>query len=109
VQLICRQCGLEQDELKADVKKQYLTNGGHHLIAYCSGCGSFIKNLPHSKPQVLHFGKHKGKAIAVIANEDESYLRWLANQEIKESLKCAILEVLEKKNAESKPLPFSGN
>jgi hypothetical protein len=95
----CKHCLTEQDELKADIIKSYLTNGGFHLSAYCHSCGKFIKNLPHSKPQLIHFGKHKGKPIAVIALEDESYLRWLSTKEIKESLKRAILEELEKKNA----------
>jgi uncharacterized protein (DUF3820 family) len=98
-ELICCHCGTIQDELSADVRKEYLSNGGYHLIAYCCECQKFIKNLPHSTPQVLHFGKHKGKSIAEIANEDESYLRWLSGQDIKESLKSAILSTLEKKNA----------
>jgi hypothetical protein len=97
----CRHCQTEQDELKADIRKEYLANGGYHLMAYCHECGKFIKNIPHSKPQMLHFGKHKGKPISQVAEEDSSYLRWLSSQDIKESLKCAILEILEKKNADS--------
>ena len=65
-------------------------------MAYCISCQKFIKNMPHSKPQMLHFGKHKGKPISVIALEDEAYLRWLSTQDIKESLKSAINEVLGK-------------
>jgi hypothetical protein len=101
----CRHCKTEQDELKADIRKEYIANGGFHLMAYCYLCGKFIKNIPHAKPQVLFFGKHKGKSISQIAEEDASYLRWLSNQNIKESLKCAILSELEKKNANrSEPL-----
>jgi hypothetical protein len=102
VQLICNHCQAEQDELTADIRKTYLPNGGYHLVVYCYSCKKFIKNLPHSKPQVLHFGKYKGKPIAVIALEDESYLRWLSTQDIKESLKDAINEALEKKEAKEK-------
>lgn len=97
----CNHCLTDQDELQADIRKTYLANGGFHLSAFCFSCGKFIKNLPHSKPQVLHFGKHKGKPLAVIALEDESYLRWLSTQDIKTSLKSAILDELEKKNARS--------
>jgi hypothetical protein len=95
----CKHCLTEQDELHAEIKKTFLSNGGFHLSAYCSNCGKFIKNLPHSKPAVLHFGKHKGKPIATIALEDEPYLRWLSTQDIRETLKRAILDELEKKNA----------
>jgi hypothetical protein len=98
-ELICRHCGTIQDELKADIRKEYLSNGGYHLMAYCSTCQKFIKNMPHSKPQILHFGKYKGQPLAVIAKENQSYLRWLSEQDIKEPLKCAILEALEKENA----------
>jgi len=107
VQLICNHCQAEQDELKADVRKTYLPNGGYHLSVYCHSCNKFIKNLPHSKPQILHFGKHKGKPIATIALEDESYLRWLSTQDIKESLKSAILYELERKNARTTQSSFS--
>jgi len=98
MKIICNHCNTVQDELSADIKKEYLANGGFHLMAYCNSCHKFIKNLPHAKPSILHFGKHKGKAIALIALEDESYLRWLSTQDIKSSLKSSILEELEKKN-----------
>lgn len=29
---------------------------------------------------VVNFGKHRGKTIAAIANEDESYIEWLSNE-----------------------------
>ncbi len=103
--LHCVRCDIDLDELEAKIERHYLSNGGVHLTAYCSHCGKFIKNIPHSKPEVLHFGKHKGKPLAVIANEDESYLRWLSNQDnVRESLKSAILEVLEAKNAKQESL-----
>jgi len=88
--LICKNCGLEQDELTAKIEKHFLANGGYHLKALCSDCGAFIKNMPHSLPQILHFGKYKGKPIAVIAKENPAYLRWLYNQDIKETLKNSI-------------------
>ena len=104
--ITCNHCKLKQDLLTADVRKIYLSNGGYHLVAYCSSCQKFIKNIPHSEPQVLHFGKHKGKPLAVIANEDESYLRWLVAQDIKQSLKGAILKILEKKECRQKMQTF---
>ena len=107
MEITCRHCNVTHDILKADVRKEYLANGGYHLMAYCPTCGKFIKNLPHAKPQVLHVGKHKGKPIAVVALEDESYLRWLSTQDIKESLKSAILEELEKKNAGTTQISIS--
>ena len=94
--LICRQCGLEQDELKAKIEKHFLSNGGYHMTAHCFQCGSFIKNMPHSLPQILHFGKYKGKPIAVVAKENPSYLRWLCNQGIKDNLKNSIQTELDK-------------
>jgi len=106
LKLICRNCGKEHDQLSANIKKDFLFNGGYHLKAYCSACDSFIKNLAHSVPKVLHFGKYKNKPIAVIAKENPAYLRWLCDREIKENLKKSILEELEKAENESTQCGF---
>ncbi len=90
MELVCKQCGVCQNESEAKIEKHYLPNGGYHLKALCSDCGAFIKNMPHSLPQILHFGKYKGKPIAVIAKENPAYLHWLCNQDIKGNLKQSI-------------------
>ena len=54
---ICPKCSTEQDALSAKIEKHFLPNGGYHLKALCYQCGFFIKNLPHSLPQILHFCK----------------------------------------------------
>lgn len=99
--LICRNCGKTYDLLSALIKKEFLFNGGFHLKAYCPECNTFIKNLPHATPRVLHFGKYKNKPIAVVAKENPAYLRWLCNQNIKENLKQSILTELERSENES--------
>lgn len=99
--LICKNCEKSFDELAVKIKKDFLPNGGYHLKAYCPECNIFIKNIPHSMPKVLHFGKYKGKPIAVVAKENTSYLRWLCNQDIKNNLKQSILDELEAIDNES--------
>lgn len=99
--LVCKNCGRTQDELTAKIEKHYLPNGGYHLKALCHDCGVFIQNMPHSLPQILHFGKYKGKPIAVIAKENTSYLRWLCSKDIKNNLRQAILIELKKVDDDS--------
>lgn len=104
---ICPKCSTEQDALSAKIEKHFLPNGGYHLKALCYQCGFFIKNLPHSLPQILHFGKYKDKPIAVVARENPAYLRWLCSQDIKPNLKQSILSALEKADSEHSQRSFS--
>lgn len=107
MKLSCRKCGNKQDGLQARIVKDYLPNGGFHLKAFCSACNTFIRNIPHTSPQVLWFGKHKGRPIAVVAKEDPAYLRWLAGQDIKDKLKQSILKELERADIELTQNSFS--
>ncbi|MBT9175596.1 MAG: hypothetical protein DDT22_01276 [candidate division WS2 bacterium] len=103
MEIVCRHCGLCQNLLTAKISKHYIPNGGYHIKALCSNCGRFIKNIPYSIPQVLHFGKYKGKPIAVVAKENPAYLRWLCGRNIKNSLRKSIeleLEKVENVNAQ---------
>lgn len=96
MELICKSCGVCQSTLEAKIEKHYLPNGGYHIKAHCFECGTFIKNMPHSLPRILHFGKYKGKSIAEVAKENPAYLVWLVGRDIRDNLKHAIQFELEK-------------
>lgn len=67
-EIVCTKCGSINDY--RTVQKS------NNLVAYCNGCGSFIKNIPHDKPR-LYVGKFKGIAIEEI--QDLKYLQWAFN------------------------------
>lgn len=45
---------------------------------------------------ILMFGKHRGKQLEDVVEDDPAYVRWLAENEIKE-LDGEVLEALEKR------------
>lgn len=90
--LECKHCGRwsEMDELVTVVK-------ANNLMAYCPACEAWIKNLPQhpGRPPMLYFGKHSGKLIVEVAEEDPQYLTWMTNQPwCKAKLKAQIETVL---------------
>jgi len=63
--IVCNKCGLVND---------YRTiQKSNNKVAYCNGCDSYIKNIPHDVPK-LYVGKYKGIPIDTI--EDLNYLQW---------------------------------
>lgn len=69
--LACKKCGL------IDVPK--IVKKSNNNVAFCSGCGTYIKNVPHDIPK-FYIGKYKGMAISSVT--DIGYLEWfLANIE----------------------------
>ena len=68
--IICTHCGLI-DDYTTTVK-------ANNHVATCNGCGSFIKNIPHSKPS-LYFGMYKGKPIDEFDGKEIEYLYWVRN------------------------------
>lgn len=68
--LVCESCGV------IDVPR--VEPSGPHLKASCASCGSYIKFLRKDVNDfVLHFGKHKGKAISeLVSQQDREYLNW---------------------------------
>lgn len=61
----CLKCGLV-DDYKTERK-------ANNDVAYCNGCGAYIKNIPRSEP-ALYIGKYKNIPIKDI--EDIPYLKW---------------------------------
>jgi len=87
--IICTHCGV-LNEYKTIMKNNQNT-------AWCTCCGSYIKNIPYSNENVLHFGKYKGRKIKSMLHKDEAnYLHWLLKSEIKlsSSLKESIIKHL---------------
>ncbi|MBT9175543.1 MAG: hypothetical protein DDT22_01223 [candidate division WS2 bacterium] len=96
MEIVCRHCGLCQNLLTAKIEKHYIPNGGYHIKALCSNCGRFIRNIPHSSPKIIPFGKYKGMLIADVVKENPAYLRWLCGRNITTSLRKSIQRELEK-------------
>jgi hypothetical protein len=87
----CKKCGLIND-YSVKIKPP-------HHYAYCNGCESFIKFIPHDTPK-FYFGKHKGTLISECT--DVGYMEWVIGAGVvKGNIKTAILDrldVLIKKN-----------
>jgi hypothetical protein len=75
MELICTKCGCV-NEYRTELKNNQNT-------AWCTCCGSFIKNIPYAKP-ALYFGKFKGRTIESMTTKEEAqYLNWLITSDFK--------------------------
>jgi hypothetical protein len=70
--IICNRCG--------SINDYRVEERANNRMAYCNGCGMWIKNIPHSiQPARLYFGKHKGRLISEMTSDDDlGYLRWVS-------------------------------
>lgn len=77
--LFCRKCNQDQP-VTIQVK-------ANNHVAYCSVCGSYIKNIPHStEDSQFYFGKYKGTKIKDC--KDLQYMKWiLANVKLTEKIR----------------------
>lgn len=87
MKLTCTKCGLI-DEPKIIIK-------GNHHVAFCIGCGKYIKNVSYDIPK-LYIGKYKGTPVSEIT--DIEYLKWFIKtiEKISFSTKSAISKQIEK-------------
>jgi len=85
--VICNKCGTI-DDFRTEKKS-------NNLVAYCNGCGFYIKNLPYSEP-ALYFGKYNGTKIKDFTTpEMMNYLHWaLNNCKLTGNVRKAIVEHL---------------
>ena len=84
-EIICKNCGLVNDYNTVFKSNQ--------KTAWCNGCGTFIKNIPHSLPR-FYFGKYKGGKVGECS--DMGYLNWfLENTNPKPAMKEAIINQIE--------------
>jgi len=70
--IVCKKCGTENEF--------YTEQSGKQLKALCNHCGGYIKFIPQDKPQIMYFGKHKGKLVSEL---DRGYIEWLLDSDIK--------------------------
>lgn len=79
--IVCNKCGLVND---------YRTiQKANNQVAYCNGCDSYIKNIPHDVPK-LYVGKYKGIPIDQIT--DLNYLQWaVGTLRLTSAVKMAVL------------------
>lgn len=58
---------------------QTFSNGTVHIKLTCSTCGKHHGYKPQTKgpDRVLEFGKHKGKTLKYVYDNDKTYLVWL--------------------------------
>ena len=81
----CNKCNTFVDYVVIEKSNQH--------TAYCANCGSYIKNIPHTKTNVhlaMPFGKYKGIEINKITDKD--YLSWALNN--MDSLKEKFLDAI---------------
>ena len=89
--IICTNCG--------NINDYRVEEKANNHVAFCNGCGKFIKNIPHSeKPPQFYFGKYKGKLISDFSTPEElQYLDWaLNNINMSVSLAKAVTTQLDK-------------
>jgi len=81
--IICNKCGT--------INKYRTEKKANNLVAYCTACGSYIKNLPYAAP-ALYFGKYKNtKIVDFTTPEMMNYLHWtLSNVKLSGNIKDAI-------------------
>lgn len=79
-EVVCRNCGSVND---------YITERkANNDVAYCNGCGKYIKNIPRNEP-MFYVGKYKNVPISII--EDMPYLKWaLREMKLASSIRNAI-------------------
>ncbi|MEK9207428.1 MAG: hypothetical protein AAB922_03035 [Patescibacteria group bacterium] len=92
--LFCPSCRKENEYT---TKERFFSNGTKHIEAICVTCNKWIKFLQQVGAEEFRmpYGKHKGKTLRGIKEEDREYLEWFV--ENSESLKIIkrIKEVLE--------------
>lgn len=83
MEIICKNCG-EVDKYRTEKK-------ANNLVAYCTECGRYIKNIPYTIP-ALHFGKYKGTKVRDFTTpEMMNYLHWcLQNVKLSFTLRTEI-------------------
>ena len=82
--IVCNNCGSVND-FRTEKK-------ANNLVAYCLGCGRYIKNIPYSAPS-LYFGKYKNTKIKDFTTpEMMNYLHWaLYNCKLTGNVRDAII------------------
>lgn len=89
MEIICQRCGSVNDyrtEMKA-----------HNLVAYCNGCGNYIKNIPYAKPR-MPWGKFKDEIIELMDTPEKiRYLHWLRGSDFWSKLSAAYKDAINKR------------
>lgn len=89
--IICPTCN---KEVEAKVSDQTFSNGTTHRRADCPDCGRWLKYLTTDFEPTLHFGKYKGRTYREVAEDERSYLEWLARDgrdaKVREFAKAAL-------------------
>lgn len=81
-------CGVEWTEGNAAIQQE-----GPHRVARCPLCNKWLAALPGDPAAfVMPFGKHKGKPVSSMWEEDPDYCRWLMEQDF---VRPRLREVLE--------------
>ena len=77
----------------------YLKQVKQHIGWYCFRCGWLKWRSQKWQIFVMPFGKHKGKTLQWIAENDQEYIDWAAhkmeNKNIKEKFQEAYMEIFD--------------
>ena len=87
IEIICKSCG-SIDEYRTEKK-------ANNLVAYCTACGKYIKNIPYTIP-TINFGKYKGTKVRDFTTpEMMNYLHWvLKNVKVSRHIRMEIMDFL---------------
>lgn len=81
-------CGVEWTESNAAIGQE-----GLHRVARCPVCNKWLCALPGDLAVfIMPFGKHKGKTVSLMWEEDPEYCEWLLTQDF---VRPRLREVLE--------------
>lgn len=71
----CRKCGSVAFKTRQHIHK----NGTEHIRRECAECNAYIDNAAQEFPPgmfVMPFGKHQGKSLDWIVENDRAYVDW---------------------------------
>lgn len=78
-EVTCKNCG--------NIDDYSITVKANNHMAFCNGCGKFIKNIAYNSPK-FYVGKFKGKLVSEVT--DKSYLQWFLTTNPAEAMREAI-------------------
>lgn len=90
----CKKCGSEAFRTEQKIFK----NGTEHIARYCLKCESFIDYAAKEIPPgmfVMPYGRHKGKPLSWIVQNDRDYAEWLKANVTSETMRFRVEAVLE--------------
>lgn len=91
-EVVCKRCGSVDVSLEV---REY--SHAEHIWGTCNDCSNKAALNQRQKPEffTMPFGKHKGKSVMMIIEEDRQYAEWVVNKsDLKQNIKSKFQEGL---------------